>query len=305
MIKKKSAKKNIVITGALGQDGIILSKILNLKKYKVIGLIKRSSTKKITNVIYKKIDLTNFKKLLIFIRKLDPVTLIHFGSENPSFEENKKKKKNFYRQNFKITKNLVDCFSQFKKSKLIIIGSSQMYKNSDKKITIKTNFKNSSPYTRFRIDSFNYMIKKKMKYHSNMVMAILFNHDSIFRNKKFLIPRLVKIVKNKDFDQIQKIYGENISGDFSHADDICRGLLKLINTKKNPNKLIFSSNKRFYINDIINYLLKLNKINKKFIKKQNKKNQASIGDNSYTKKLLNWNLKKNIFTAVKELNMSI
>ncbi len=305
MIKKKSAKKNIVITGALGQDGIILSKILNLKKYKVIGLIKRSSTKKITNVIYKKIDLTNFKKLLIFIRKLDPVTLIHFGSENPSFEENKKKKKNFYRQNFKITKNLVDCFSQFKKSKLIIIGSSQMYKNSDKKITIKTNFKNSSPYTRFRIDSFNYMIKKKMTYHSNMVMAILFNHDSIFRNKKFLIPRLVKIVKNKDFDQIQKIYGENISGDFSHADDICRGLLKLINTKKNPNKLIFSSNKRFYINDIINYLLKLNKINKKFIKKQNKKNQASIGDNSYTKKLLNWNLKKNIFTAVKELNMSI
>ena len=138
-----------------------------------------------------------------------------------------------------------------------------------------------------------------------MVMAILFNHDSIFRNKKFLIPRLVKIVKNKNFNQIQKIYDENISGDFSHADDICRGLLKLINTKKNPNKLIFSSNKRFHINDIINYLLKINRINKKFIKKHNKQNQASIGDNSYTKKLLNWNLKKNIFIAVKELNMSI
>lgn len=305
MIKKKSAKKNIIITGALGQDGIILSKMLNSKRYKVIGLIQRSPTIKVKNVIYNKIDLNNFKKLFVFIKKFDPVTLIHFGSKNPSFEENKQKKKIFYKQNLKVTKNLIDCFTHFKNSKLIIIGSSQMYKNSDKKITIDTNFRNSSPYTRFRIDSFKYMMKKKITYNSNMVMAILFNHDSIFRNKKFLIPRLVKIVKNKNFNQIQKIYDENISGDFSHADDICRGLLKLINTKKNPNKLIFSSNKRFHINDIINYLLKINRINKKFIKKHNKQNQASIGDNSYTKKLLNWNLKKNIFIAVKELNMSI
>ena len=58
-----------------------------------------------------------------------------------------------------------------------------MYKNNKKKINLKTRFSKSTPYTKFRINTFNYMIKQK-KFNSNMVMAILFNHDSIYRNKK-------------------------------------------------------------------------------------------------------------------------
>ena len=146
------------------------------------------------------------------------------------------------------------------------------------------------------------MLKQKRKYDLNMVMAILFNHDSIYRNKKFLIPRLMKIIKNRDFNSLQDIYRENISGDFSHADDICNGLFKLINSKKNPDKLIFSSNKQTYINDIIKYVFKINKIKKSFNIKIKKKMSSSIGDNSFTKKILKWKMNKNIFIAVKELN---
>ncbi len=302
MSKKKLKKKNLIITGAHGQDGIILSKLISIKKFKIFGLVKNIKKKKIKSVAYKKIDLTNFKKLRLFIKKLDPVTLIHFGSENPSFIENKHHSQNFYYRNFKVTKNLVDCFAEFKRSKLIIIGSSQMYHNGNKKISLKTNFKVSSPYTKFRINSYKYMIKKKKLYNSKMIMAVLFNHDSIYRNKKFLIPRIIKNLKNKNFIQIQQVYKENISGDFSHADDICKGLLKLITTKKNPDKLIFSSNKRIFVNDIIDYLFKINKIKKKFSIKLNKNNQSSIGDNSYTKRLLRWKLNKNIFIAAKEMN---
>ena len=112
----------------------------------------------------------------------------------------------------------------------------------------------------------------------------------------------MKIIKNKDFNSLQDIYRENISGDFSHADDICNGLFKLINSKKNPDKLIFSSNKRTYINDIIKYIFKINKIKKSFNINIKKKMSSSIGDNSFTKKILKWKMKKNIFIAVKELN---
>ena len=35
-------KNNIVVTGALGQDGIILSQILVKKKYNVHGVIKKN-----------------------------------------------------------------------------------------------------------------------------------------------------------------------------------------------------------------------------------------------------------------------
>ena len=49
--------KKIIITGAHGQDGIILSKILKNKNYKVFGVVKKTNKKKIseesniTNVI--------------------------------------------------------------------------------------------------------------------------------------------------------------------------------------------------------------------------------------------------------------
>ena len=135
-----------------------------------------------------------------------------------------------------------------------------------------------------------------------MSTAILFNHDSMHRKKKFLIPRLIKLIKSRNFKKINEIYQENISGDFSHADDICNGLYRLIASKKNPDKLIFSSNKKIFINDIINFLLKKNKIKKKFIINSSNLNSTPVGDNSYTKKILNWKIKKNIFVAASELN---
>ena len=295
-------KENIIITGALGQDGTILSKLLDTRKYKIIGIVRSLKGKKIKNVTYKRINLSKKNSISKAIKDLKPIALVHFGSENPSFYESNKLKKDFYQKNFKSTKNLIDCFVKFKSGKLILIGSSQMYKDKNIKINLKTKFTPSTPYTRFRIDSFKYMIKQKRKHKSNMVMAILFNHDSIYRNKKFLIPRLIKIIKSKNFNKLQEIYHKNISGDFSHADDICNGLLKLIKTRENPDKLIFSSNKRSNINDIINYLIKINKVNFKLNGKVKNKTYSSIGDNSYTKKILNWKLKKDIFIAAKELN---
>ena len=302
MLKTKQGKKNIIITGAYGQDGIILSKLLCKKNYKVIGLVRHLKKIKIRNVKYIKSNLSNFDTISKIINNFNPQALIHLGSDNPSFYENKKLNRDFYIKNFKEAKNLIDIFAYLKKSKLILIGSSQMYKNGIIKINLKNKFTPSTPYTKFRINTFNYMISKKRKYNANMVMAILFNHDSVHRNKKFLIPRLIRIVKDKNFKKLQEIYNENISGDFSHADDICNGLFKLINTKENPDKLIFSSNKRTFVNDIIKYLLKTNNLQNITNLKTTTKKSSPIGDNLFTKKLLNWKLKKNIFEAVKELN---
>ena len=38
--------KKIIITGAYGQDGVILSTILRKKKYKVYGIVKKINQKK-------------------------------------------------------------------------------------------------------------------------------------------------------------------------------------------------------------------------------------------------------------------
>ena len=82
----------ILITGALGQDGKLLSELLIKKKYNVIGCIKKKKYKyRIKKVIYKIIDLQNQKEVTEIIKKYNPSTVIHFGSENPSYISRKKK----------------------------------------------------------------------------------------------------------------------------------------------------------------------------------------------------------------------
>ena len=296
-------KKNVVITGALGQDGIILSKLLIKKKYNIYGVVKKLNKKKIKGVNYSTVNILDYRRFSNYIKKVKPHALLHLGTENPNYLE-LKKKKDFYKKNLKTTKNLIDYFSKyFPNKKLILIGSSQMYGPSSKKVNLNSEFNSGNSYARFRVESYNYMVKRKKIDNSKMVTAILFNHDSSFRKKKFLIPRLVKLIKLKNFNKLDEIYETNISGDFSHAEDICYGLYKLMISKYSPDKLIFSSNKRTYINDIIYLLLKKNKIKYNFTNKVKSNSSTPIGDNKFTSRLLNWSHKKNIFVAAKELNL--
>ena len=296
-------KKNIIITGALGQDGIILSKLLIKKKYNIYGVVKKLNKKKIKGVNYSTVSILDYRRFSNYIKKVKPHALLHLGTENPNYLE-LKKKKDFYKKNLKTTKNLIDYFSKyFPNKKLILIGSSQMYGPSSKKVNLNSEFNPGNSYARFRVESYNYMVKRKKIDNSKMVTAILFNHDSSFRKKKFLIPRLVKLIKLKNFNKLDEIYETNISGDFSHAEDICYGLYKLMISKYSPDKLIFSSNKRTYINDIIYLLLKKNKIKYNFTNKVKSNSSTPIGDNKFTSRLLNWSHKQNIFVAAKELNL--
>ena len=298
-----SKKKNIVLTGALGQDGLILSKILLKNGYNVVGIVKKTNFRKLNRIIYKKIDLLNYKKLSNFLDKVKPFGLIHLGTENPNYLE-LKKKKDFYINNIKATKNLINYFSRKdnRKKKLILIGSSQMYGSEKKKVNLNSKFNPINSYAKFRVEAYNYMIEKKKKFQSNMVTAILFNHDSKHRKDKFLIPRLTKLIKNNRLNKLNEIYHENISGDFSHAEDICLGLYKLMISKKKLDKLIFSSNTKTYINDIIHYLMKLNKSNMSLNLITKKNSFTPIGDNTATKKKLKWRTKKDIFKAAQEIN---
>ena len=197
-------KKNIVITGALGQDGIILSKLLLKKKYNVFGVIKKNNSNKLKNITYNKLDLLDFIKISKFLDKIKPFCVIHLGTENPNYIE-LKNKKDFYRNNLEATKNLINYFSlKQPNKKLILIGTSQMYKKTSRIVNLKSKFDPTNSYANFRVESFRYMLKKKKIYNSNMTTAILFNHDSRYRKKKFLIPRLVKSIKLKYFKKLMK-----------------------------------------------------------------------------------------------------
>lgn len=121
--------KKIIISGALGQNGIILSKILVKKKFSVYGFINEERKNKIETVIYKKINFNNLKEIENNLKKIKPSHFVHFGSENPNFNS----KKNFFTKNYRFTKNIIDAISRTNKNiNFIFPNSSQIFKKKKK-----------------------------------------------------------------------------------------------------------------------------------------------------------------------------
>ena len=145
------------------------------------------------------------------------------------------------------------------------------------------------------------LIKFKEKYNLNASTVILFNHDSIYRNKKFLLPRIVQYLKKKNLKKINEINKENIYGDFSHAEDICNGILRLVELKKMPDKLILSSSKLTSINKLIKYGIYFFKFKIKLQEPNQASKKLLIGNNNLAKKILHWKTKKNSFLNFKEI----
>jgi GDP-D-mannose dehydratase len=287
--------KKIIITGANGQDGNILSRMLTKKGYLIFKFVRKKIKSNKSN--YFITSNKKFFKIEKKINKIKPNTIIHFGSDNPSYN-NKFTYKN-YKKNLFFEKKLINYVIKNNKIKLILISSSKIFENKNKKVTENSTVFEQDYYSKFRIQSLKYSILQKKKFNLNLTVLILFNHDSKYRSARFLLPRLIKAIKKKQISFIKKIYSENISGDFSHAEDICNGIYLLIKKKINPDKLILSSGKRFYINNIIRLFLKKKDYMKFSVKI--KKNKNLIGSNKLAKKILGWEPRKNIINAANEI----
>ena len=293
--------KNIFISGGLGQDGQILSKIiLSKKKYQVFLLGKKKAPLLKRKLKFIKVNLLNKKKLENTFKKNIPNIIVHLAANNPAYNESSYKK--FYQDNILGSKNLFNLSHKYNpKIKFIFANSSQIFKK--KKGTVTENSKKiiaknyTKFYTKFRIEFDKFMLTQNINY----TCLIFFNHDSIYRNKKFLFPRLISAIKKRNIKFINEILNKNISADFSHAEDICSGIYKVIVTNKKIKKLILSSNKCVAVNNIIKYIIEKNKIDLKLNFKSKIKNKCLKGNNSLAKKIIKWKPKKNIFIAADEI----
>ena len=227
------------------------------------------------------------------------------ASNNPSFGQNNFKE--HYLNNIKSSKNLIEIsIKTQKKIKIIFCSSSRIFQRRYGIVNEKSKFLSRDHYSKFRIEinKFSNKISNNNK-NFKFINAILFNHDSAHRSKKFLLPRIVKNLLNKNTNFLNKIMRENIVMDYSHAEDICDGLIKLIFIKKDIKNIILSSGKKTYVNDIIRYLIKKNKLKINLNNKLKINKTCLIGNNNFAKKYLNWKIKKNIYLAAQELFLKV
>ena len=81
--------KRVLIIGALGQDGVILSKLYLKKNFKVFGFIKKEQKTRIKKVIYKINNLNSKNKIKKNLKIIKPNIIIHLASSNNSYLKRK------------------------------------------------------------------------------------------------------------------------------------------------------------------------------------------------------------------------
>ncbi len=309
-------KKLSIIVGGSGQLGISLAKLLLKKKYKVIITTRNVNlaAKKIPirnkNLRLIKLDVLKINQINSLIENFNPKIIFYFaGQSSPaiSFEKNKIT----YLSNVKGCENFLKIlYKKEIKTKFINASSSEIFSKSVKTIGINSKKKPLSPYGKAKLISYNItkFYREKKKLHS--YNAIIFNTESYYRDKNYLIPKIcIAAIKAKRYGKKTFFGNLDVSREWNWSDEQVIYLMKFINKK--PQDFILSNGYYYtakkmlsfafeYFN--LNYKLfaktKKNYIRKKYflIKKSNfnlclRRNNIKRNSKVFGKKLINLMIK--------------
>jgi GDPmannose 4,6-dehydratase len=306
-MKKKKIKKAFIL-GITGQDGVVLSQLLLKKKYDVYGIYKNKN--KIKNLIKAKIfnkvkifkiNLKSHKKITNLISEIMPSEIYNFSGVTDLNTAKKNKKKTLL-ENYLIIKIIInDLYKKKIKTKFFQSLSSEMFLLAKNKISIvneKHKLYNNNNYAKSKILIYNF-IKKLRKKSFFICCGFFFNHESIYRDKRFIITKINEHIKNFKKNIPMEIKNIYAGKDWGLADDYMEIVWRMMQ-KKNADDYIIGSGNIFYIKDIINFLLKKNKINYFWFKK---KNYLFCQDKNSNKIIFYSNIKKkNITIARADIN---
>jgi GDPmannose 4,6-dehydratase len=295
-------KKKALIIGVTGQDGIYLAKLLLSKDYKVFGttrgnkknLIKTGLINKVKLFTIKKTTELNLTKVLNFF-----FDEIYFLGGQTNVMTSFKNQVDAYESQITPVKIIIDFIQKQKKkkSKFLFAASSEIYgqKNDKKKCKEKDEKNPLSPYALSKLICFEIIKSYREMFNLPICSIILFNHESIYRAKGFVIPKIIntikKIKKNKNMKLI--VGNVNVKRDWGWAPEYMYGCYKVLNSKKIDDYNI-ATGKTVSLRELILYVFEKFKLNYKNHLQYNKKfiRRLDISENyadlSKIKKNINW-----------------
>ena len=330
-------KKIALIFGVNGQDGSYLTRFLLKKKYRVFGVIRRSSSFNTSRIdhIYKDPhekssfrliygDLTDSLSVLKILENTKPNEVYNLAAQSHvkvSFDVPE------YTANVDAigTLRILDAIKtlNLKKTKFYQAGTSEMYGSSKPPQNEMTNFKPQSPYAAAKLYAHWITICYRDAYNLFACNGILFNHESPVRGGTFVTKKIIsglcKIKKNKQrILYLGNIYAKR---DWGHAKDYVEAMWKMLQQKK-PSDYVIATGKSYSVKEFINLVSKELKINilwkgkglneigyykQKPIIKIDKKYFRPLevdhlrGNPNKAKNLLNWKPKKSLKNLIKSM----
>ena len=269
----------VLITGITGQDGIFLTKIIQNKhkEFEILG-ISRSTN----NILFKKIinysQFTNNQIVQLIninlLNKVEVSKLIKdfkpnfiYNLSGPSSVYESLNNPNIENQIKLVFKNLTESLIEDKNfCRFFQASSSEMFGSNKKTYIFDENddFFPNSPYARGKLANHLEVQNLKLKFDWNIYSGIMFNHESEYRKKEYLLMQLLhsaKSISNGDKNKFSVGSLEYVR-DWSYAKDIANGIYLLTNYGKDSS-YVLGSGKGTSIEELIKIIFNYFKINYK------------------------------------------
>ena len=259
--------KTALITGISGQDGAYLAKFLLEKKYKIIGLDKRSSRSDSWRLNYLGIN----NKIILEYSDLTEIS----SMQRIFYKYNIDEVYNLAAQSF-VASSFNTPISTCDVNALGVLRILEIIRNSKKKIKFYqastsemfgkvlkssqneiTSFNPQSPYAISKIFGHYITQNYRKSYKIFACSGILFNHESPLRGEEFVTRKitvgLAKII-NKEIDCL---YLGNIDSkrDWGYAEDYVKAMWFMMQ-KKVANDYVIATNQSYSVKDFINEAVK-------------------------------------------------
>ncbi len=299
-------KKIALIFGITGQDGILLSRYLIKKKYKVYGYIRNIKKKKYLD---EKVKLLYKKKLtkeffFSIVKKTKPTEIYFLIGQSNSYVSFKKPAETF-ETNFLFFCHIVEaCLRNKLNPRIFYASSGEVFGSSNKILNENSEKKPQNPYALSKYLSMIYIKYMREFFNLKISTGILFNHDSEYRNENNFSKKIINYLNKSNFKKKLNLGNIDLLRDFGLSKEYIVAIYK-INQRNKGDDYIIATGKSLKLRQIIDYSFSLKKLNYKKYTKINKKkflkNEIKFkGVNISKIKKLNWKPSYNILDFIKQ-----
>lgn len=280
-------KKVAIIVGGSGQFGVTISNFLLKKKYKIVVTTRnvkncRKKISKNNDVHIEKLDIYNKIHIDHILKKYNPKLVFYLAGQS-SPKKSFYQKKETYRSNVIGCKNFLEIIKNNKINCSFLNASScEIYGNTKGKIKLNSPKRPISPYGFAKLKSFEITKNFRIKHKLRTFNAIIFNTESIHRDKSFLIPKICIAAINAKRNNSKTEFGNlNISREWNWCEEQVKILCEFL--KKEPQDFILSNGKSYTALQMVDFAFKFFNLNyktyvlfnNKYLRKKDSKNKIS------------------------------
>lgn len=230
--------KRIVITGAAGQDGLILGLKLVKAGHQVIGIVRNAEQKSFlegynTSIQAETLDSSTLKSVIDFLERAQPEQIYHLSAKS-SVANSWSDSENTLQTNIFHTLNWLNALNELRmhSTRFYHASSSEMFglpKSYPQ--TEETLLHPRSPYGVSKVAAHHLVVNYRESFGQFASTGILFNHESPLRDTMFVTRKIsrgvAEIARGKS--KLLTLGNINISRDWGWAPDYVDGMISILN----------------------------------------------------------------------------